>query len=124
MGEVEWADLIEDLEEVKEIRIETGNKEVLIRSKLTGSSGKAFQAAGVSVPPTVRITKRMVMVQVIPYRHWCLNSRSRSARSPQWLVTHCYCINYFLTTVEDRFNINRGVMKVSLSIDGIPGESS
>ena len=65
-GEVEWADLIEDLEEVKEIRIETGNKEVLIRSKMGGSSGKAFQAAGVAVPPTVRITKRDGDGAVIP----------------------------------------------------------
>jgi hypothetical protein len=48
----------QDLEGVKEIRIETGNKEVLIRSEMKGSSGKAFQAAGVAVPPTVRITPR------------------------------------------------------------------
>jgi hypothetical protein len=44
------AHLIRDIEEVKEIRIETGNKEVLIRSEMRGSSGKAFQAAGVAFP--------------------------------------------------------------------------
>jgi transposase len=65
-GEVEWAHLIRDLEEVKEIRIETGNKEVLIRSEMRGSSGKAFQAAGVAVPPTVRITPRNGDGAVIP----------------------------------------------------------
>lgn len=52
---VEWADLMNDLEELKEIRIQTGNKVVLLRSELKGSTGKAFQAAGVAVPPTVRI---------------------------------------------------------------------
>lgn len=53
--QVEWADLMDDLEELKEIRIQTGGKEVLIRSELKGDAGKAFQAAGVAVPPTVRI---------------------------------------------------------------------
>jgi len=53
--QVEWADIINDLEELKEIRVQTGNKEVLLRSELKGSAGKAFQAAGVAVPPTVRI---------------------------------------------------------------------
>lgn len=51
----EWADLIRDLEEVKEIRIETGNKTVFLRTQLRGEAGKAFQAAGVAVPPTIRI---------------------------------------------------------------------
>ena len=54
---VEWADVMNDLEEVKEIRIETGNKEVLLRSELKGEAGKAFQAAGVAVPPAARIIK-------------------------------------------------------------------
>lgn len=54
--QVEWADLMRDLEELKEIRIQTGNKEVLLRSDLKGNAGRAFQAAGVAVPPTVNIT--------------------------------------------------------------------
>ncbi len=53
--QVERADLMSDLEELKEIRIKTGDKEILLRSELKGSAGKAFQAAGVAVPPTVRI---------------------------------------------------------------------
>jgi len=55
---VEWADLMNDLEEVKEIRIQTGGKEVLLRSELKGDAGKAFQVVGVAVPPTVRIMSR------------------------------------------------------------------
>jgi len=53
--EVEWADLINDLEELRETIIETGNKEVILRSELKGEAGKAFQAAGVSVPQRVKI---------------------------------------------------------------------
>jgi transposase len=54
--EVEWADLISNLEELKETIIETGNKEVVLRSELKGEAGKAFQAAGVAVPQRVKIT--------------------------------------------------------------------
>ena len=49
----EWADLINDLEGLKEIKIGTGNKEVLLRSELKGDVGKTFQAAGVAIPPKV-----------------------------------------------------------------------
>lgn len=56
--QAEWADLVRDLEELKEIRIQTGNKELLLRSELKGSAGKAFQAVGVAVPPTVRILEK------------------------------------------------------------------
>jgi transposase len=53
--EAEWADVMNNLEEVKETRIKTGNKEVFLRSELKGEAGKAFQATGVAVPPAVRI---------------------------------------------------------------------
>ncbi|HDH01759.1 MAG TPA: transposase, partial [Nitrospirae bacterium] len=53
--QVEWADLINDLEKVKEVRIITENKEVTLRTELKGDAGKAFQAVGVAVPPTVRV---------------------------------------------------------------------
>lgn len=49
----EWADLVNDLEGLKEIKIGTGNKEVLLRSELKGDVGKAFQAVGVAIPPKV-----------------------------------------------------------------------
>jgi len=47
--------MIRNLEDIKEIRIESGNKMAFLRSELKGEAGKAFQAAGVAVPPTVRI---------------------------------------------------------------------
>ncbi len=60
--EVEWADLINDLEELKETIIETGNKEVILRSELKGEAGKAFQAAGVAVPKRVKITVKRCLL--------------------------------------------------------------
>lgn len=53
--EAEWSDVMNNLEEVKETRIKTGNKEVFLRSELRGEAGKAFQATGAAVPPAVRI---------------------------------------------------------------------
>lgn len=52
---LEWADLINDLERVKKIEIKTADKHVLMRTELQGEAGKAFHAAGVAIPPTVRI---------------------------------------------------------------------
>jgi hypothetical protein len=54
----EWADVVEDLERVKEIRIETDGKTVYLRSELKGEASKAFQSVGVAVPPSVRILKK------------------------------------------------------------------
>jgi hypothetical protein len=41
------------------------------------------------------------MVQVSPYRYWCLNSRSRSATLSPVARNSLLLHNYFLTTVED-----------------------
>ncbi len=41
--------------QVEEVRIMTGDKEVTLRTELKGDAGKAFQAVGVAVPPTVRV---------------------------------------------------------------------
>jgi transposase len=61
----EWADLIRALERFKEIRIQTGGKEVLLRTALKGDAGRAFQSAGVAVPSTVRIMERHEQTAVI-----------------------------------------------------------
>jgi hypothetical protein len=57
----EWADVIGDLERIEEVKIRTGTKEVLLRSDLRGEAGKAFQAMGVAVPPTVRILNQAAL---------------------------------------------------------------
>ncbi len=49
--------MIKGLEDVKEIRIKTLNKEVLLRTELEGEAGKVFQAVGVVRPLAVRIIK-------------------------------------------------------------------
>jgi hypothetical protein len=53
---VEWADLIRDVDNLTETTIITADrKRATIRSAVTGASGKAFQAAGIALPPTLRI---------------------------------------------------------------------
>jgi transposase len=49
----EWADVIRDLERVQYVHVEHEGKEFQLRSELTGTAGRVFQAAGVAVPPTV-----------------------------------------------------------------------
>ena len=42
------------------------------------------------------------MVQLSPYRYWCLNFRSRSATLSPLARNSLLLHNYFFTTVEDR----------------------
>jgi transposase len=53
--QAEWADVINDLEAMKETIIETGDKTITIRSELKGEAGKTFQSAGVAVPQRIKI---------------------------------------------------------------------
>jgi transposase len=52
--QLEWADVIRDLNRLQEVEIEQDGKRLLLRSEATGTCGKVFQAAGVALPPTVR----------------------------------------------------------------------
>lgn len=52
---MEWDRLVRDLDHLKEIEIATAGKDVIIRNELRGDTGKVFRAAGVAIPPTVRI---------------------------------------------------------------------
>jgi|SRR5262245_10567447 len=50
----EWADVIRDLERVQQVEVEHQGHRFLLRSQLSGTAGRVFQAAGVAVPPTVQ----------------------------------------------------------------------
>ncbi len=50
----EWADVIRDLERVQQVEVEHQGRRFLLRSQLSGTAGRVFQAAGVAVPPTVQ----------------------------------------------------------------------
>jgi len=50
----EWASVLRDLDQVEEIEVEKKGTRFVLRSEAPGSAGKAFQAAGVALPPTVR----------------------------------------------------------------------
>jgi len=52
--DVEWADVIRDVDELQVVEVEQDRKRFLLRSEAKGTCGKAFQAAGVALPPTVR----------------------------------------------------------------------
>lgn len=50
----EWADVLRDLEQVQYVEVEQGGRRFVLRSELQGAAGRAFQTAGVAVPPTVQ----------------------------------------------------------------------
>jgi len=52
--DLEWSDVIRDLDRLQKVEIEQDGKRFLLRSQAKGTCGKAFQAAGVALPPTLR----------------------------------------------------------------------
>ncbi len=53
---VEWARLKDDLDVLEDVRVECSGQPFIIRSQTRGDAGKALQAAGVALGPTVRET--------------------------------------------------------------------
>ena len=51
---VEWKQLCQDLEALSEVEVHQGQESYLLRTQLQGVAGKALQAAGVAIPPSVR----------------------------------------------------------------------
>lgn len=52
---LEWGEVLRDLEALYEVGVSDGADRYLLRTQLMGVSGKVFQAAGVAVPPPVRV---------------------------------------------------------------------
>ena len=52
--ELEWADVICDLDRLQMVEVEQDGKRFLLRSEAQGTCGPVFQAVGVALPPTVR----------------------------------------------------------------------
>jgi hypothetical protein len=50
----EWAAVMRDLQAVQFIDVEHQGRRFRLRNELDGTAGKAFQAAGVAVPPTLQ----------------------------------------------------------------------
>jgi transposase len=51
---LEWADVIRDLDRLEEMEIEQDGKRFLLRTQTQGVCGKIFQAVGAALPPTLR----------------------------------------------------------------------
>jgi len=51
--DVEWSDLLRDLEALQVVRVEHEGKSIRLRSQCQGCCGRVFQAVGVAIPPLV-----------------------------------------------------------------------
>jgi hypothetical protein len=52
--DLEWADVISDLDRLQMVEVAQDGKRFLLRSEMQGTCGKVFQAVGVAIPPTVQ----------------------------------------------------------------------
>ena len=53
-AKLEWADVLADLDRVQEVELAHQGKRVVMRTPLTGTAGKVFQATRVALPPVYR----------------------------------------------------------------------
>ena len=53
-SQVEWNDLVRDLNELQEVQTTFSGKSFILRSQLKGCAYRALQAAGVAALPTIR----------------------------------------------------------------------
>jgi len=54
LGDLEWAQLLRDLDRLESVDIENDGKHFRLRTEATGVTGKVFQAVGVALPPTLQ----------------------------------------------------------------------
>ena len=54
---VEWSRLKDDLDVLEDVRVECSGQPFIIRSRTRGDAGKALQASGVALGPTVRVAQ-------------------------------------------------------------------
>ena len=52
--QLEWADVLRDLDQLQEIELRVQNKDYVMRTEAKGTAGKVFQACAVALPPTLR----------------------------------------------------------------------
>lgn len=52
--DLEWADVISDLDRLQEVEMSIDGKSYVLRTETQGTVGKVFQVCGVALPPTLR----------------------------------------------------------------------
>ncbi len=52
--DLEWAEVLQDLDRLQRVEVEQEGKRFLLRSEVQGTCGKVFQRVGVALPPTVQ----------------------------------------------------------------------
>ena len=50
----EWADVQRDLDRLQEVELAKDGKRMILRTPVTGTAGRLFQAAHIALPPNMR----------------------------------------------------------------------
>ena len=53
-ADLEWADIVRDLDRVEEVTVDQGTKRFVLRTQAPGCAGIVCKAVGVALPPLVR----------------------------------------------------------------------
>jgi len=53
-AELEWGDIVRDLDRVEEVTVDQGPKRFVLRTQALGCAGIVCKAVGVALPPLVR----------------------------------------------------------------------
>ena len=67
--DLEWADVIDDLERLQITEVEQDGKRFLLRSEVEGTCGAAFQAAGVALPRRYNKSNPTPLLRKLPWCH-------------------------------------------------------
>jgi hypothetical protein len=52
--DLEWADVINDLDRLQEVEMSIDGQSYVVRTETKGTVGKVFQVCGVALPPVLR----------------------------------------------------------------------
>lgn len=64
---MEWDDIICDVDAVSEVSVVHAGQNFILRTETSGAVGKAFQTAGVALPPVLReVPKRCTTPEPCP----------------------------------------------------------
>ena len=58
--DLEWADVISDLDRLQEVEMSLDGKSYVVRTETKGTIGKVFQACGVALPPDSALCGRFI----------------------------------------------------------------
>jgi transposase len=78
--DLEWGDIVRDLDRIEEITVDQGSKRFVLRTQTHGLAGSVFKTVGVALPPLVRQVPSGQPRPPLPRVHHRVKRRGRPRR--------------------------------------------